>query len=128
MLFDTGAGESVAPVDEFSEFPTKESEGSKRGWWYESANGEEIFNEGEKIVKTTTEEFQNRACVFQIAKVSKPLLSASQVTKAGFLAVLDGPGGESFLIHKDTRAKTKLKMDNGVYRLDLWVKNPDASF
>ena len=115
-------------MDEFSEFPIKESEGSKRGWWYESANGDEILNEGEKVVKTTTDEFQNRACVFQVAKVTKPLLSASQVTKAGFLAVLDGPGSESYLIHKETVAKTKLEMDNGVYCLDLWVKNPDASF
>ena len=31
VLFDTGAGESVAPVDEFSELPIQESEGSKRG-------------------------------------------------------------------------------------------------
>ena len=66
--------------------------------------------------------------MFQVAKVTKPLLSASQVTKAGFLAVLDGPGCESYLIHKKTQAKTKLKMDNGVYCLDLWVKDPSASF
>ena len=128
VLFDTGAGESVAPPDEFAEFPVQESEGSRKGWWYESANGEEIQNEGEKVVKTITEEFQNRACVFQVAKVTKPLRSAGQVTKAGFLAILDGPGCESYLLHKKTNAKTTLKMDSGVYCLDLRVKDPDAAF
>ena len=128
VLFDTGAGESVAPPEEFAEFPIKESEGSKKGWFYESANGEEIHNEGEKEVKAFTEEYQNRACIFQIAKVTKPLLSAAQVTRAGFLAVLDGPGNESYLIHKKSKARTALKLENGVYCLDLWVKDPNKGF
>ena len=59
-----------------------------------------------------------------MAKVSKPLLSAAQVTKAGFLAILDGPGQESYLLHKKTGSKTGLKLDNVVYVLDLWVKKP----
>ena len=79
-------------------------------------------------MQSLTEEFQNRTCVFQVGKVTKPLLSAAQVTKAGFLAVLDGPGHDSYLLHKKTQAKTKLKMDNGVYCLDLWIKDPSASF
>ena len=97
VLFDTGAGESIVPPEEFEEFPVQESEGSRKGWFYEAANGEEIPNEGEKVVQSLTEEFQNRTCVFQVGKVTKPLLSAAQVTKAGFLAVLDGPGQESYL-------------------------------
>ena len=83
-----------------------------------------IFNEGQREVNATTEEFQPRACVFQVAKVSKPLLSAGQVTKAGFLAILDGPGQESYLLHKKSGSRTKLKLDNGVYVLDLWIKKP----
>ena len=128
VLFDTGAGESVAPPGEFTEFPIRESEGSRKGWFYEAANGEGIDNEGEQVVKTTTNEFQSRACVFQVAKVSKPLLSAAQVTKAGFLAVLDGPGNSSYLFHKKSGAKTKLNIENGVYCLDLWIKDPKSSF
>ena len=128
VLFDTGAGESIAPADEFGEFPVQESEGSRKGWFYEAANGEEIPNEGERVVKSQTEEFQNRTCVFQVGPVTKPLLSAAQVTKAGFLAILDGPGQESYLLHKKTQAKTSLKLDNGVYCLDLWIRNPDSSF
>ena len=38
VTFDTGAGESVTPPGEFEEFEVKESEGSKRGWWYEGAH------------------------------------------------------------------------------------------
>ena len=70
------------------------------------------------------DEFQARACIFQVAQVSKPLLSAAQVTKAGFLAILDGPGHDSYLLHKRTGSRTKLKLDNGVYVLDLWVRKP----
>ena len=83
-----------------------------------------IYNEGQREVSSMTEEFQPRACVFQVAKVSKPLLSAAQVTKAGFLAILDAPGQSSYLLHKKSGSKTKLKIDNGVYVLDLWVKKP----
>ena len=79
-------------------------------------------------MNSLTEEFQNRTCVLQVGKVNKPLLSAAQVTKAGFLAILDGPGQDSYLLHKKTQAKTRLKLDNGVCCLDLWVKNPDSSF
>ena len=48
VLFDTGAGESVIPPEEFEEYPVQESEGSRKGWFCEAANGEEIPNEGEK--------------------------------------------------------------------------------
>ena len=130
VTFDTGAGESVTPPGEFEEFEIKQSEGSKRGWWYEGAhvdkdgNSVPIYNEGQREVSATTEEFQPRACVFQVAKVAKPLLSAAQVTKAGFLAILDAPDQASCLLQKKSGSKTKLKIDNGVYVLDLWVKKP----
>ena len=58
-----------------------------------------------------------------MAKVSKPLLSAAQVTKAGVLAFLDGPGQESYLLHKKTGSRTGLKLDNGVYVLDSGSRN-----
>ena len=87
-------------------------------------NSVPIYNEDQREVSATTEEFQARACIFQVAKVSKPLLSAAQVAKAGFLAVLDGPGQESYLLHKRSGSKTKLKLDNGLYVLDLWVRKP----
>ena len=86
------------------------------------------MNEGQKVVNAFTEEYQNRACIFQVAAVTKPLMSAAQVTRAGFLAILDGPGGDSYLLHKKTKAKTALKLENGVYCLDLWIKNPDKGF
>ena len=41
VTFDTGAGESVSPPGEFEEFDIKESEGSKKGWWYEGAHVDE---------------------------------------------------------------------------------------
>ena len=92
--------------------------------WGKNGEAIPIYNEGQREVQATTEEFQARACVFQVAKVSKPLLSAAQVTKAGFIAILDGPNQESCLLHKKTGSRTSLKLDNGVYVLDLWVKKP----
>ena len=57
VLFDTGAGESVAPPDGFIEFPIQESEGSRKRWFYEAANGKEIEIEWEQVGKTTTNAF-----------------------------------------------------------------------
>ena len=94
------------------------------GFFNEKGEAIPIYNEGQREVKATTEEFQARACVFQVAKVAKPLLSAAQVTKAGFIAILDGPNHESYLLHKKTGSRTSLKLDNGVYVLDLWVRKP----
>ena len=35
----------LVPPEEFEEFPIQESEGSRKGCFYEAANGEEIQNE-----------------------------------------------------------------------------------
>ena len=49
-------------------------------------------------------------------------MSAAQVARAGFRTVLDGPGEESYMMHKKTGEKTQLRLENGVYVFDLWVK------
>ncbi len=74
------------------------------------------MNEGEREVKGVTNAFQSRACIFQIAKVTKPLLAAAQVARAGFITVLAGPGEESYLWHKKTGEKTQLQLENGAVR------------
>ena len=48
VTFDTGAGESVTPPGEFQEFEVKESEGSRKGWWYEGPTEEKYTMKGKK--------------------------------------------------------------------------------
>ena len=61
---------------------------------------------------------------FQVAsKVKKPLVSAGRIAIGGFAGWLDGPGQESYIMHKKTGQKTALALNNGMFTLDVRVRS-----
>lgn len=54
---------------------------------------------------------------FLIAEVMKPLVSVSQICARGNRVVFDG--ANSFIEHKATGAKTRLRESKGVYVIDV---------
>ena len=55
--------------------------------------------------------------------VTKPLISTSAVEKAGNRIVFDGE--RSYIQHKKTGEKTRVRQQNGVYVIDLWINTSD---
>ena len=119
MTSDSGAGDTVGPEDEFPDYPTEESPGSKRGLHYVAAGGTKIKNTGQKRVLILTKEKQLRWVTVQIAKVKKTLASVSKSNDHGFDVVYKKAG--SFIENEKTKERTALRRERGVFVLDAWV-------
>ena len=96
-----------------------ESEGSKKGqnWW--SASNHPIKNEGQKLIPFKTTCGKKRRIMFQIANVSKSLISVDALNETGHDVVLNKknpriicPNGEEI----------KLRRKNKVFVLDMFVR------
>ena len=96
-----------------------ESEGSKKGqnWW--SASNHPIKNEGQKLIPFKTTCGKKRRIMFQIANVSKSLVSVDALNETGHDVVLNKknpriicPNGEEI----------KLRRKNKVFVLDMFVR------
>ena len=86
---------------------------------YVTASGNRIRNEGEKQIKIKTKTGDVRQMTFQVAKVTKPLCSVSNICEKGHTVVLDESG--SYVKHKKTGAVIQLKKGRGVYVMDAAI-------
>lgn len=77
---DSGAGESVLPEDWFPEIPKQVSEES--GTTYAAANGSVLRNEGKKVIEGYNSAGKKVRLEWQLANVTKPLLSVGKLTQA----------------------------------------------
>eukprot|EP00973_Karenia_brevis_P031592 4356404-Karenia_brevis.AAC.1 len=65
---------------------------------------------------------------FQVCPVTKALGSVSRMTKAGHKVVFSGeedPEG-SYIENQRTGSRTYMRLENGVYLMDVWVKPPQG--
>ena len=122
VCIDSGAGESVCPIDAFPSYSTHKT--SKYGARYKAAGGQELINAGEK-----RPHFKcggtNAHMAFQCTDVHKPLAAASKVAKKGNRIVLEADGG--YIEHLKTGTKIPLTIENGVYMMEMLIK-PVAPF
>ena len=131
LVVDSGAGETVMPSDWFTTHPITESDGSRSNDFYTTADGTKVFNEGQKRMDVCTLDGQHcRTMTFQVAKVKKALGSVSQMVRNGNRLVFDqdAQGKDiSYVQNKKSGEKIWLRMENGVYVLDLMVGPPRQS-
>ena len=122
MLVDSGAADTIIPNDWFIEHELRESEGQRLGAYYVAANGAPIRNEGERTLAMVTQEGQVRQMVFQVAKTKKALASVSKIVANGNRVIFDDEG--SYIMNKATGELTALRLENGVYLLDVCIAPP----
>eukprot|EP00972_Heterocapsa_arctica_P038900 5732086-Heterocapsa_arctica.AAC.1 len=72
---DSGASNTVAPIEAVPGVKVVESAGSRRGQHYISAGNERIPNIGEQTIHFQTNEGKRSTVKWQNASVTKPLLS-----------------------------------------------------
>ena len=127
IVLDSGAAASVAPPSMAPGVSVLESEGSRRGQCYLSASGERIPNLGQQRIRIVTEEGRDYEALFQVAEVTRPLSSVSQICDKGNVVVFDSNGGT--VIHKASGRRTKFDRRGGTYELNFWVReHPSQGF
>jgi hypothetical protein len=116
---DSCAAQTVMSRKMFPKMKIEQTEDSKNGKEYTAANGGKIRNEGQKIIPFTTVEGQELKMKVQVAEVTRMLISASKVAKAGNIVNLDAKNPHVKNIK--TGKVTKLRHQNGIFLLDIWV-------
>ena len=126
LVVDSGAGETVMPVDWLTSHPLTECDGSRANDFYTTADGSKVYNEGQrKLDVCTLDGQQRRSMTFQVARAKKALGSVSQMVKnwnkLAFLIKI------SCIQNKRTNEKILLRQENGIYVLDLMVALPQCT-
>ena len=123
-VMDSGASESVAPPDLAPQYPITSSPGSLAGQEYVSASNDSIPNLGEKLLEIVTEDGREKTIKYQIAEVSRPLNSISEICDAGGehgqVLVFGRSGGAIYNL--ETGEHTPFNQEDGVYCMDVWVE------
>ena len=123
---DSGAGESVCPVDSFPEYETLTTD--KVGNVYCAGVGQELRNAGKKRPQFRTNGIHTQMAFPSNTHVKKPLAAASKITAKGDRIVLDGPDSISCIENKATGVKIPLQIANGVYIMEVAVEPKAAPF
>ena len=105
--------------------PVKPSAGSKAKKNYTSANGGKIPNLGERVVKFQTMEGATKKIRFQAAPVKRTLVSVAKLVEAGNEVKLEKKNPR--IVNEATGEITYLKYRNGMFILQMWVKNEQTA-
>ena len=115
---DSGACANVTPAGIFS----LEKSLIKLEPKFFGADGSPLENLGELVAKGTSEEGIEMKIDFDIAKVTRPLLSVHKMTSNGHRVIFHDTGG--YIQVKGTNTKVNLRQEGRLFMLDLWVKVP----
>lgn len=118
LTVDSGAAETV--INNRMAIPVEIEKSDKVGREDEVANGERIVNEGQKVLKGITDNWEERSVVAQVAEVNQGLMSVKRICSAGDIVVFDDD--RSYIWNKATGNITEVNEARGVYELRLWVK------
>ena len=79
---DSGASDHVAPVHVASHIRRQSTEASRGGVSYQAANGQQIYNLGQREVEGVTEAGMPIGMACQVAEVKRPLASIGRMCDA----------------------------------------------
>ena len=116
---DSGAADTVAPEELFTDYPLKESPGSKADLWYVGAGGQRIKNKGQRVILVMTRENKSRWITVQVAAVKKVRISVSKNNEADNEVIYRKSG--SFIRDEKNGDKLALNPSRGTFVLDMWV-------
>ena len=120
-MIDSGACDHVCPPEFAANFAVQETQASKAGKCFLSANGGKIRNLGRKDITGYCVTGQKTELKFQVAENLKmALFSVSKLERSGNKVVFDEQG--SYIYNRATDTYTPLRKHNGAYMLDIWVQ------
>ena len=123
ICLDSGCVAHVCASSDAPGYEVSESEGSRRGQGFVVGNGDRIPNEGQFKLKLDYEDGENRngiGAIFQVATVTRPLMSVSKVCDADMTCHFDKHRG----VIKDSTGRTVIvfKRQGGLYVAHLGTK------
>ena len=121
VTVDSGACVTVMPAGLCPGINIHENDLSRNGVEYEVANGEPIYNLGERRCEVMTlGSMIPKRITFQIADVHKPLLSITACSDMGYDCYLGKEGGS---LHDRVTGETiPLQRRGSLYTLKMWVR------
>ena len=124
-VMDSGASAPVAPPTMAPRVPIRASDGSRRGQNYTSASKHKLPNLGEQHLQAVTELGEETSVLFQIADVSRPLVSVSAICEMGNRVIFGRSGG--VVQNLATGRETPFHRRNGIYCLSMWLRNAEPT-
>ena len=124
---DSGSIDHVMHKDVARHCGIRETEYSRKGAYYEGANGSRILNRGERDIRSVTDDYKGVNMTFQVADVKDRCVlgSVKKICEAGNKVTFDDKGG--VIINNKTQVETPFKLnEKGAYMLRLWVKKNDV--
>ena len=119
VCVDSGAGESVCPVEAFPSYKTVKTE--KTGTQYRAAGGQKLTNVGEIRPNFKSGGVGGSMAFQATTEVQKPLAAASKIAAKRNRIVLDDANSDSYIENKATGKRIPLVIENGVYMMEMLV-------
>ena len=116
---DSGSAKCGAPESLAKNLPLVETEASRQGQTYHTADGGVIKNKGEKTVTMFSETGDQCRARYQITDVTRPLNSVSRVCDQGNNVLFKQTGG--WIINHETGRQTWFPREHGEYVLHSWI-------
>ena len=126
ITIDSGAGESVCPIDMVPEEPLHKT--NKIGTHYRAAGGQKLVNKGEKRIKFKAGSKIGKLNFQAINEVKKPLASAAKIANKGNVIVLDAEGCDSYIMNKSTKQRIPIHQENNVYVMNVDFMTDSGDF
>ena len=123
-VVDSGACKPVAPPSMAPGFPVRQNAASRAGKAYSSASGHPLLNLGEQLLSAITDDGIETELLFQLADVSCPLISVSQICDRGNRVIFGRGGG--VILNLETGQEVPFQRMGGVYALGMWMRRGDA--
>ena len=119
VVMDSGAAECVAPRSMAPQFAIVDSPASRAGVYYTSANGGRLDNLGQQELPIAFESGVRAMTTWQIADVSRPLMSVGKITELGNRVLFGSAGG--VILNLASGQVTPFHMEDGVYVFTMWI-------
>ena len=123
MIVDSGAAASVMPENLLKDYKVTRGEAAQRGVHYLTADGGRVPNLGEMSVKFVTKEQFKCAMTFQVADVTKPILSVGSLAALGNIVSFTKFGGTIY--NPRSKRKVAFKKRGGVYIIEVLIAPGD---
>ena len=118
-VMDSGCSESVCPPTLAPDYPVTDSAGSLRGQHYIAASDHRIPNLGEHFFNIVTEDGLDSKLKYQVAEVSRPLNSVSDICDNGNRVLFGSSGGVIYNV--ESGRETYFTREEGNYILKFWI-------
>ena len=126
VTLDSGCCKHVLPAESIQGYPIEDSPGSRRGANFIVGNGELVPNEGQAHLNLVAEleggEHQSVKSTFQVADLTRPLMSVSQICAQGHKCVFEGE--QALVIAQDGETICRFRREGGLYVAKMKLKPP----